>query len=215
MPGSLNPDLERRIASLTAVTARSCPTTLFSSSFSRCRSLSASPSSIFWTGMPVHLETIWAIKVHRLLPAKGGWAFRPIFSGFFDFFLQFWNGVIAQFSDFVIIGFPFCFFFLKAELLQFIFFFLQRFDDLFFLFPLLPRIANSSLIWAIWPSSFSTSFLEWGIFPFHSLLLDDEAANSLSLLSMGRGRLPSCIRIKLAASSIRSIALSGRRRSVM
>ena len=39
--------------------------------------------------------------------------------------------------------------------------------------------------------------------------------SSLSLISMGKGRLPSCIRIILAASSIKSMALSGKKRSEM
>ena len=60
--GSDRPARERRMASATAVTASSCPTTRRCSSASMRSSFSRSPSSIFETGMPVQRETTSAIS---------------------------------------------------------------------------------------------------------------------------------------------------------
>ncbi len=60
--GSESPARERRIASDTALTASSWPTTRFDSDSSIRSNFSRSPSSIFDTGMPVHLETTSAIS---------------------------------------------------------------------------------------------------------------------------------------------------------
>ena len=60
--GSDNPALERRIALLTAFNASSWPTTRLLKYSSIRNNLSRSPSIIFETGMPVHLETTSAIS---------------------------------------------------------------------------------------------------------------------------------------------------------
>ena len=60
--GSDNPARERRMALLTAFNASSCPITRCFKYDSICKSFSRSPSSIFETGMPVHLDTISAIS---------------------------------------------------------------------------------------------------------------------------------------------------------
>ena len=60
--GSESPARERRIASATALTASSCPTTRLCRASSIRNSLSRSPSSILATGIPVHLETTSAIS---------------------------------------------------------------------------------------------------------------------------------------------------------
>ena len=60
--GSLMPAFERIIASVTFVTASSCPTTLLCRSVSRFRVFSRSDSLNLATGIPVHLEIIFAIS---------------------------------------------------------------------------------------------------------------------------------------------------------
>ena len=60
--GSDSPARERRIASATALTASSWPTTRLPSTSSMRSSFSRSPSSMRETGMPVHFETISAIS---------------------------------------------------------------------------------------------------------------------------------------------------------
>ncbi len=60
--GSARPARERRMAFETIFTASSWPTTRFDSASSMRSSFSFSPSSIFETGMPVHLETTSAIS---------------------------------------------------------------------------------------------------------------------------------------------------------
>ena len=60
--GSARPARERRIAFETMRTASSWPTTRFASASSIRSSFSFSPSSILETGMPVHLETTSAIS---------------------------------------------------------------------------------------------------------------------------------------------------------
>ena len=60
--GSESPARERRMASETTRTASSWPTTRRWIASSMCSSFSRSPSSIFDTGMPVHLETTSAIS---------------------------------------------------------------------------------------------------------------------------------------------------------
>ena len=58
--GSLNPARERRIALATRSSASSWPTTRWRSRSSIVTSFLTSPSSIFETGMPVHLVTMRA-----------------------------------------------------------------------------------------------------------------------------------------------------------
>ena len=60
--GSLMPAFERIIASLTIETASSCPTTLLCSSSAKCKVLLRSDSDSLDTGIPVHLEIIFAIS---------------------------------------------------------------------------------------------------------------------------------------------------------
>ena len=60
--GSDKPARERRMASETALTASSCPTTRLCKASSMRSNFSRSPSSIFETGMPVHLDTTSAIS---------------------------------------------------------------------------------------------------------------------------------------------------------
>ena len=60
--GSDRPARERWIASVTACTAVSWPTTRLCSSAGRLRSFSRSPSWSLETGMPVHLEMISAMS---------------------------------------------------------------------------------------------------------------------------------------------------------
>ena len=60
--GSANPARERRTAFDTATTASLCPITRWCSESSIRSSLSRSPSNIFDTGIPVHLETTSAIS---------------------------------------------------------------------------------------------------------------------------------------------------------
>ena len=60
--GSFTPDRARMMASATACTASSWPTTRSCSTSSRRSSFSRSPSVSRATGMPVHAETISAIS---------------------------------------------------------------------------------------------------------------------------------------------------------
>src|SRR6059058_4281277 len=60
--GSASPARERRMAFATMCSATSWPTTRLDSASSMRSSFSFSPSSIFETGMPVHLETTSAIS---------------------------------------------------------------------------------------------------------------------------------------------------------
>ncbi|GBD30265.1 hypothetical protein HRbin32_01368 [bacterium HR32] len=60
--GSLRPARARRMASATACTASSCPTTRWWSRSSSCRSFCISPSSSRVTGIPVHLLTTSAMS---------------------------------------------------------------------------------------------------------------------------------------------------------
>ena len=62
LPGSFIPAFDLIMASVTLVTASSCPITLLWSSVSRCRVLFLSDSVSFATGIPVHLEIILAIS---------------------------------------------------------------------------------------------------------------------------------------------------------
>jgi len=62
LPGSLIPALDLIIASVTFLTASSCPTTLLWSSFPRLRVLLRSLSLSLVTGIPVHFDTILPIS---------------------------------------------------------------------------------------------------------------------------------------------------------
>ena len=87
LPGSDNPARARRMASAIATIASSWPTTRRRNASSICSSLSLSPCSIFATGMPVHLETTSAISFSVTLlrsSCSGSVSARPAFSSCFS-----------------------------------------------------------------------------------------------------------------------------------
>ncbi|MNN06211.1 hypothetical protein D3C81_1189940 [compost metagenome] len=78
--GSDSPARERRTALATAVTASCWPITRWCSSSSIFSSFSRSPSSIFDTGMPVHLDTTSAISSSVTLLRSSWFSVLPCWS---------------------------------------------------------------------------------------------------------------------------------------
>ena len=93
----------RRMASLTLVTASSCPMTRWCSTSSRCSSFSRSPSTSFSTGMPVQRATMRAISssVTRSRSRLSSFLAAAIFSSSSSCFLQLGQLAVFQLGGLV------------------------------------------------------------------------------------------------------------------
>ena len=213
--GSLIPALERIMASVTFSTASSCPTTRLWRTSSRCKVLLRSLSVSFATGIPVHLDTIRAISSSVTLSC----------TRLRSSFLTFSSSASSSFCNWG--SLPYC---SSAALFRSYFccaswiwrftasISSRRLDNL-------STLAFSFCHWALpaanlsWSSassfckssrrsllSLSVSFLRAASSISICMILRDSSSSSAGILS-------SSVLIMAHASSTRSMALSGRKRS--
>ena len=216
--GSDSPERERRIASDTRRTASSCPTTRSCSLSSMCRSFSRSPCIIFDTGMPVARETTSAIS-SAPTSVRSNFALAPAASPDSAFFSCASScGIFPYWISDIFCQSPF----LRASSITWRSFSISSlmccepataaFSD----FQISSRSENSFSSRAISSSISVRRFWDDSSFSF---LTASRSMRSWiirrSSRSIDSGLESISIRIREAASSMRSMALSGRKRSVM
>ena len=212
---SLMPALERIIASVTLLIPSSCPITLLWSSLSRfnvfCRSLSVS----FATGIPVHRDTIRPISssvtCSRTRESSEPWIFCScssswrLSSGSFPY----WSSA-ARFRSYSLWAFSISLLTLSICSLKIRTWSTSFLSDSHFAL----AIWKSSRSWAIsfWIAS-RRSLLRWSSSRFKAASSISSCIIFLETSSSSAGMESSSVLIRAQASSPRSMALSGRKRS--